>query len=141
VPTNHTHFGWLGWNSSPCTAMACHTACGRGCSTNAWKLDWPYFSGCFGTYKATTCSFPASRKAVKVSTCPIIAVKACHNATWFGTGLIGGGSPNGNCSLHTSNCNAGTHPYYGEANRAFMASLGVTTTNSNLYADFSWSSP
>jgi hypothetical protein len=122
--------------------MACHTDCGIACGTNDFKIDWPYFKGCFGTYKAANCNFPTSREANSgAPECPIVAVTGCHNThgVLFGTQLIGGGDPE-YCSYPTSGkCGTGEHPYYGEANRALMASIGVTRTNSNQYATFSWS--
>lgn len=71
---------------------------------------------------------------------PPIYVTCCRVNFWCGTDLIGGGNPS-LCNFHTSACETGTYPYYGEANRALMASLGVTVTNQNVYANFSWSSP
>lgn len=136
--SHHVANGALVWNSSPCSKMACHTRCGHGCSANAWKLDWPWFSACFGTFKAPDGCNWTNHHAQKTGGCPIIAVKACHNPTFFGTGLIGGGDP-AHCTFNTSNCATGSHPYYAEANRALMASLGVTRTGSNVYATFSWS--
>jgi hypothetical protein len=143
--TNHRQMGALLWNVSPsstCTQIACHNSCGViPCSANQWKLDWPYFTGCFGLYKDPVgCTWPASRHAKNTSLgCPLIAVTTCHATIWAGTDLIGGGHPSV-CNWHTSTCSTGTHPYYGEANRALMASLGVTTTGLNVYANFSWSS-
>ena len=143
--TVHTGKGWLGWNSSACADFGCHTSCGVSCSTNKWKLNWPYLKGCFGTFKANDgCTWPASREAVYVTgnRCPVIGVNTCHQASneWYVTELIGGGSPTA-CTKEASNCLTphAMKPYYGEANRAFMASLGITTTSSNAYANFSWS--
>jgi hypothetical protein len=145
--TQRSARGWLGWNSSGCTHFGiCHASCKVPCGSKSFKLDWMYFEGCTGlVFKNGHCAnvssvreaFPYSNYTV--SPCPPIAVNnPCHHASYyFGTTLLGGAAGS-HCTPDTQNCGTGAHKYYGEANRVLMTSLGVTTTNSNLYAKFLW---